>query len=76
MTDLDPAGRAMVLQHLAWLEHELASSSTWLTGLGEDRAVELLDCAARDVGASAWALERPLRARARPGGDRPPPAVA
>jgi hypothetical protein len=53
----------MALARLAGIEPELAEISTWLTGLGEDRAAEVLDCAARDVAAAAWRLERPLRAR-------------
>jgi hypothetical protein len=55
--------RAMVLARLAELEPELAAISTWLFGLGEDRAAEVLDCAARDAAAAGWALQRPLRAR-------------
>ena len=69
--------RALVLARLAWLEPELAAISTWLTGLGEDRAAEVLDCAARDVAAAGWALEAPLRrASPGPGDDRQPPGVA
>jgi hypothetical protein len=53
----------MVLARLAEIEPELAQISTWLAGIGEDRAAEVLDCAARDVAAAGWALERPLRPR-------------
>jgi hypothetical protein len=60
--------RAMVLARLAGIEDELAEISTWLSGLGEDRAAEVLDCAARDAAAAGWTLERPRRARSRPGG--------
>jgi hypothetical protein len=60
---LAPVGRALVLAHLAWLEDELASISTWLTGLDEDQAAIPLECAARDCAAAAWRLEAPLRAR-------------
>jgi hypothetical protein len=60
---LNPANRALVLEHLERLEPDLAQISTWLAGIGEDRAAEVLDCAARDVAAASWALERPLRPR-------------
>ena len=53
----------MVLARLAELDCELAEISTWLTGLGEDQVAITLECAARDVAAAGWVLERPLRAR-------------
>ena len=62
----------MVLARLAEIEPELAQISTWLAEI-EPRAAIVLDCAARDVAAAGWALERPLR---RAGGVQPPPAVA
>jgi hypothetical protein len=52
----------MALARLAELDRELAEISTWLVGR-EDQAAVVLDCAARDVAAAGWALERPLRAR-------------
>jgi len=58
---LSPEHRAMALSWLAGIEPELAKISTWLTGFGEDRAAIVLECAARDVAAAGWALERPYR---------------
>jgi hypothetical protein len=64
MTDrLAREHRLMALARLDQLGHELAQISTWLDGLGELQAAELLDYAARDVAAACWELQAPLRRR-------------
>jgi hypothetical protein len=60
---LTVADRRQALERLEQLGAELAQISTWLTFLNEDKAAIMLECAARDVGATAWALEPPLRLR-------------
>jgi hypothetical protein len=74
------ADRRLVLKRLGELADEIGMIASWLTGLDEDRAAIMLECAYRDLYAASWALERPVRLRpegwtAPDGQQGPQPAV-
>jgi hypothetical protein len=58
---LTQADRRLALARLGELADEIGLIASWLTGLDQDRAAIMLECAYRDLYAASWALERPIR---------------